>query len=62
MFNSQNTALHLAAMENQPDAVDYLLKMNCALVYNSKGFSAIDFALDNKFPAVALVMVVHKSR
>lgn len=49
-------------MENQPDAVDFLLKMNCALVYNSKGFSAIDFALDNKFSAVAQVMVTHKTR
>jgi hypothetical protein len=49
-------------MEDQPGAVDLLLTMNCKLTYNFKGFSAIDFALQNKFGGVALVMVTHRTR
>ncbi|CAL8070273.1 unnamed protein product [Orchesella dallaii] len=57
-----NTPIHIASMENQPDAVDLLLTLNCNLTYNYKGFSAIDFALQNKFSAVALAMVTHRTR
>lgn len=49
-------------MENQPDAVELLLTLNCNLTYNYKGFSAIDFALQNKFSGVALAMVTHRTR
>ncbi|ODM99617.1 Transient receptor potential cation channel subfamily A member 1 [Orchesella cincta] len=57
-----NTPIHIASMENQPDAVDLLLTLNCNLTYNYKGFSAIDFALQNKYAGVALVMVTHRTR
>ncbi|XP_035709414.1 transient receptor potential cation channel subfamily A member 1 isoform X2 [Folsomia candida] len=57
-----NTPLHVASMECQPTAVELLLTMNCALTYNFNGFSAIDFALQNKFTSVALVMVTHRTR
>ncbi|OXA64028.1 Transient receptor potential cation channel subfamily A member 1 [Folsomia candida] len=58
----ENTPLHVASMECQPTAVELLLTMNCALTYNFNGFSAIDFALQNKFTSVALVMVTHRTR
>ncbi|KAK9692812.1 Ankyrin repeats (3 copies) [Popillia japonica] len=57
-----NTALHLATMENKPNAIVLLLSMNCKLLYNSKGMSAIDYAIYYKFPEAALAMVTHEDR
>ena len=49
-------------MENRPGAVDLLLSLNCQLTTNLKGYTAMDFALQNKFAGVALVMVTHPTR
>ena len=58
----QNTALHLATMDNKPNAVALLLSMNCKLLYNSHDMSAIDYAIYYKFPEAALAMVTHEER
>ncbi|CAG7718043.1 unnamed protein product [Allacma fusca] len=57
-----NTSLHIAAMENRAAAVELLLSLNCNLTNNKKGYSAMDFALQNKFSTVALAMATHPSR
>ncbi|XP_046391330.1 transient receptor potential cation channel subfamily A member 1 [Ischnura elegans] len=57
-----NTALHLATMENKPSAISLLLYMGCKLLYNTKGLSAIDYAIYYKFPEAALAMVTHEER
>ncbi|XP_026809342.1 transient receptor potential cation channel subfamily A member 1 isoform X1 [Rhopalosiphum maidis] len=58
----KNTALHLATMENKPNAITLLLYMNCKLLFNSLDLSAIDYAIYYKFPEAALAMVTHDSR
>jgi transient receptor potential cation channel subfamily A protein 1 len=58
----KNTALHLATMENKPNAITLLLHMNCKLLFNSLDLSAIDYAIYYKFPEAALSMVTHDSR
>lgn len=58
----QNTALHLATMDNKPSAVALLLSMNCKLLYNCHDMSAIDYAIYYKFPEAALAMVTHEER
>ncbi|XP_022167299.1 transient receptor potential cation channel subfamily A member 1 isoform X4 [Myzus persicae] len=58
----KNTALHLATMENKPNAITLLLYMNCKLLFNSLDLSAIDYAIYYKFPEAALSMVTHDSR
>ena len=58
----QNTALHLATMDNKPNAVALLLSMNCKLLYNCHDMSAIDYAIYYKFPEAALAMVTHEER
>ena len=58
----QNTPLHVATIENQPNAVELLLKLECHLLYNFNGFSAIDFALQSKHTEVVNVMVTHPTR
>jgi hypothetical protein len=58
----QNTALHLATMDNKPNAVALLLSMNCKLMYNCHDMSAIDYAIYYKFPEAALAMVTHEER
>jgi len=58
----QNTALHLATMENKPNSISLLLSMNCQLLYNSKDMSAIDYAIYYKYPDAALAMVTHDER
>lgn len=57
-----NTALHLATMENRPNAISLLLSMRCKLIYNFMDMSAIDYAIYYKFPEAALVMVTHEDR
>lgn len=58
----QNTALHLATMENKPSAISLLLSMNCKLLSNAQDLSAIDYAVYYKFPEAALAMVIHETR
>lgn len=58
----QNTALHLATMENKPNAVAVLLSMGCKLLYNYMDMSAIDYAIYYKYPEAALAMVTHENR
>lgn len=58
----QNTALHLATMENKPNAIALLLSMQCKLLYNQMEMSAIDYAIYYKFPEAALAMVTHEDR
>lgn len=58
----QNTALHLATMENQPNAIALLLSFGCKLLYNKMNMSAIDYAIYYKFPEAALAMVTHVDR
>lgn len=58
----QNTALHLATMENKPNSISLLLSMNCKLLYNNIDLSAIDYAIYYKFPEAALAMVTHEQR
>lgn len=58
----QNTALHLATMENKPNAVSLLLSLGCKLVYNKMDVSAIDYAIHYKYPEAALAMVTHEGR
>jgi hypothetical protein len=55
---SQNTALHLATMENQPNSVSLLLSLGCKLVYNNMEQSAIDYAIHYKYLEAALAMVI----
>lgn len=43
IHTNQNTALHLAAMENRPNAVALLLSLGCKLFYNNMDMSAIDY-------------------
>ncbi|CAG2068201.1 unnamed protein product, partial [Timema podura] len=57
-----NTGLHLATMENKPNAIDLLLSMDCKLLYNYLDMSAIDYAIYYKFPEAALAMVTHEER
>ncbi|XP_055377272.1 transient receptor potential cation channel subfamily A member 1 isoform X2 [Condylostylus longicornis] len=57
-----NTALHLATMENKPNAISVLLSMGCKLVYNFMDMSAIDYAIYYKYPEAALAMVTHEER
>lgn len=57
-----NTALHLATMENKPNAISLLLSMGCKLSYNYIDLSAIDYAIYYKFPEAALAMVTHEER
>ncbi|CAD7082067.1 unnamed protein product [Hermetia illucens] len=57
-----NTALHLATMENKPNAVAVLLSMGCKLLYNYMDMSAIDYAIYYKYPEAALAMVTHENR
>jgi transient receptor potential cation channel subfamily A protein 1 len=59
---TQNTPLHLAAMENQPNAVSLLLTLGCKLLYNIQDLSAIDYAIHYKYPEAALAMVTHEGR
>lgn len=59
---SQNTALHLATMENRPKAITLLMNMNCKLTYNLMDMTAIDYAIYYKFPDSALAMVTHEKR
>lgn len=61
-YQLQNTALHLATMENQPNAIALLLSMNCKMLYNNMKMSAIDYAIHYKFPEAALAMVTHEDR
>lgn len=58
----QNTALHLATMENQPNSIALLLSVGCKLAYNQSEMSAIDYAIYYKFPEAALAMVTHEER
>lgn len=58
----QNTALHLATMENKPHAISVLMSMGCKLVYNVLDMSAIDYAIYYKYPEAALAMVTHEER
>lgn len=58
----QNTTLHLAAMENKPNAISLLLSLNCKLLYNYLEMSAIDYAIHYKFQDAALAMVTHPAR
>lgn len=58
----QNTALHLATMENKPNSISLLLSMNCKLLYNYRELSAIDYAIYYKYPEAALAMVTHDER
>lgn len=62
MFFFQNTPLHLATMENKPNAIALLLTMGCRLIYNNMDMSAIDYAIYYKFPDAALAMVTHEER
>lgn len=62
MFLPQNTALHLATMENKPHAISVLLSMDCKLFYNNIDMSAIDYAIYYKYPESALAMVTHEDR
>ncbi|CAG7726425.1 unnamed protein product [Allacma fusca] len=57
-----NTPLHSAAIHDKYKVVELLLRLNCQLIYNHDGCSAIDLALMNKFAEVAYVMVTHKNR
>lgn len=59
---TQNTALHLATIENKPNTIALLLSMNCKLVYNYSDLSAIDYAVYYKFQEAALAMVTHAER
>lgn len=59
---AQNTALHLATMENKPNAVSLLLSIKCKLLYNNMDLSAIDYAIHYKYPEAALAMVTHEER
>lgn len=58
----QNTPLHLATIENKPNAISLLLSMNCKLLYNYMEMSAIDYAIYYKYPEAALAMVTHDGR
>lgn len=58
----QNTALHLATIENKPSTIALLLSMNCKLIYNYSDLSAIDYAIYYKYPEAALTMVTHAER
>ncbi|CAB3379362.1 Hypothetical predicted protein [Cloeon dipterum] len=57
-----NTALHMATMENRPNAISLLLSLGCKLLYNNSELSAIDYAIYYKFPEAALTMVTHPDR
>lgn len=61
-FHSQNTPLHLAAMENRPNTVSLLLSLGCKFLYNNMDMSAIDYAIHYKYPEAALAMVTHEER
>lgn len=58
----QNTALHLATMENQPNVIAQLLSMNCQLLINKSDMSAMDYAIYYKYLEAALAMVTHEDR
>jgi len=58
----KNTALHLATMENKPNAIVLLLSIGCKLLYNKSDLSAIDYAIYFKYPEAALAMVTHPER
>lgn len=60
--NLQNTALHLATMENQPNVIAQLLSMNCQLLINKSDMSAMDYAIYYKYLEAALAMVTHEDR
>lgn len=49
-------------MENKPAAISLLLSMNCKMLANAQGLSAIDYAIYYKFPEAALAMVIHEKR
>ncbi|XP_055535400.1 transient receptor potential cation channel subfamily A member 1 isoform X2 [Wyeomyia smithii] len=57
-----NTALHLATMENKPNAVVLLLTLGCKLLHNFMDMSAIDYAIYYKYPETALAMATHEER
>ncbi|XP_058054410.1 transient receptor potential cation channel subfamily A member 1 [Anopheles bellator] len=57
-----NTALHLATMENKPNAVVLLLGLGCKLLHNYMDMSAIDYAIYYKYPEAALAMATHEER
>ncbi|XP_065074384.1 transient receptor potential cation channel subfamily A member 1 isoform X2 [Ochlerotatus camptorhynchus] len=57
-----NTALHLATMENKPNAVVLLLNLGCKLLHNYMDMSAIDYAIYYKYPEAALAMATHEER
>jgi transient receptor potential cation channel subfamily A member 1 len=58
----QNTALHLATMENKPHTIALLLDLGCKLLYNYMDMSAIDYAIYYKYPESALAMVTDQNR
>lgn len=58
----QNTALHLATMENKPNSAALLLSLSCKLSFNHLNLNAVDYAIQYKFPDVALAMVTHPQR
>jgi transient receptor potential cation channel subfamily A member 1 len=62
IFVLKNTALHLATMENKPNAIVLLLSIGCKLLYNKSDLSAIDYAIYFKYPEAALAMVTHPER
>ena len=62
IFFFQNTALHLATMENRPNAIGLLLSLDCKLLYNLLDMSAIDYAIHYKYTEAALAMVTHEER
>lgn len=49
-------------MENQPNAIAFLLSVGCKLSYNQMDMNAIDYAIYYKFPEAALAMVTHEER
>ncbi|XP_055621544.1 transient receptor potential cation channel subfamily A member 1 isoform X6 [Toxorhynchites rutilus septentrionalis] len=57
-----NTALHLATMENKPNAIVLLLSLGCKFLHNYMDMSAIDYAIYYKYPEAALAMVTHEER
>ena len=59
LFVRQCTALHWACLANKPSAINLLLSLNCALLPNNEGSTAIDFCIKHKLVEAARAMLTN---
>lgn len=61
-FFMQNTALHLASIENHPGVISMLLSHNCQIIPNKSGMYSVDCAIQRKHDEATLALVTHENR